>query len=148
MFSSSRKRCVSKTKKTMKSCWGARGISLQICIKVFLGVLAAVGIAMFHRNLPENTWSKLGESHEGLPMVRRINHGNLGAIIWQALEWKESALIISPAPISFRFLWFALAFWSWLLGFPYFRQINIRWFPSLKTEKFGGFTKFPFHVFW
>ena len=33
-------------------------------------------------------------------------------------------------------------------GFPYFRLINIRWFPSLKMEKFEGFTKLPFHAFW
>ena len=32
-------------------------------------------------------------------------------------------------------------------GFPYFRLINIRWFRSLKMEKFLGFTKFPFQVF-
>ena len=28
-----------------------------------------------------------------------------------------------------------------------FGLINIRWLPSLKIEKFVGFTKFPFHGF-
>ena len=40
------------------------------------------------------------------------------------------------------------------LGFPYYRLINIEWFPSLKIKKFGHSLtwkwkniEFPFHVF-
>ena len=35
----------------------------------------------------------------------------------------------------------------WFPSFPYFRLVSVGWFPSLKIEKFIGFTTFPFHVF-